>query len=265
MSLIQDALKRQQQETGQAAPEETKPPVQQPANTPLSLRKSPAQNVPPATPPPIPAEAAQNPPEAEAESPQQESTDSSKKRLKLIIAAVVLIIVLAGGGTWAFLQFMSPKPATPSPPVEVKQQPSDKVPAAASVTVPAVVPTATNEVPKQPLTATPDALPPQQTQTVATTTSPTPQQAEAAKMPEPPTEPPVVTAPPAEEPPVSWPSLVLTGVVGKGANGSAIINKQIVAVGETIDGVKIVAIKDKSVELEFKGKTQILKVGGTTN
>jgi len=69
---------------------------------------------------------------------------------------------------------------------------------------------------------------------------------------------------PAVEEVVTWPALTLTGVVGKGSNGSAILNKQIVGIGETIEGVRVIAIRDKGVELEFSGKKQILKIGGST-
>jgi len=96
----------------------------------------------------------------------------------------------------------------------------------------------------------------------------------ATVLPPPAPEPPPAPAPepmPAPEPApvpapveeaVNWPALTLTAVIaGKGDSGSAIINKQVVGVGETIEGVKIIAIRGKTVEVELKGKTQTLRIG----
>ncbi len=64
---------------------------------------------------------------------------------------------------------------------------------------------------------------------------------------------------------VDWPSLTLSGVVGKGVQGAATLNGQIVAVGETISGVEVIYIDEKSVRLKCEHETRNLKVGQSTN
>jgi hypothetical protein len=59
-----------------------------------------------------------------------------------------------------------------------------------------------------------------------------------------------------------WPLLELNGIVGIGANGSCFINGRIVTVGETVQDVKIVAIRKNGVELEYEGERRFLRVGG---
>jgi hypothetical protein len=60
---------------------------------------------------------------------------------------------------------------------------------------------------------------------------------------------------------VQWPYLLIGGVVGKGLRGAATINGKIVSVGESIDGVEVVAIGDYGVKLECKHETRFAKVG----
>jgi len=62
-------------------------------------------------------------------------------------------------------------------------------------------------------------------------------------------------------PPANWPMLTCSGVVGKGASGSAIISSEIVGVGESVQGVKVLSIRAQGVELEYEGETRFLKVG----
>jgi hypothetical protein len=69
---------------------------------------------------------------------------------------------------------------------------------------------------------------------------------------------------PEPKPRVLWPSLTLSGVMGKGKKGSAIINGEFLGVGDTIEGVKILSVEEKSVNLSFMGEKQSLKVGNTT-
>jgi hypothetical protein len=61
--------------------------------------------------------------------------------------------------------------------------------------------------------------------------------------------------------PVQWPYMKIGGVVGKGLKGAATINGKIVAVGESIDGVEVVAIGDYGVKLECQNETRFAKVG----
>jgi hypothetical protein len=58
--------------------------------------------------------------------------------------------------------------------------------------------------------------------------------------------------------------LSLGGIVGKGTSGSASINGEVVAIGESIEGAKLVAVGNQGAYLEFKGKRIFVKVGGST-
>jgi len=60
--------------------------------------------------------------------------------------------------------------------------------------------------------------------------------------------------------PVEWPLLQLTAVVGSGANGSVMINNEILGVGQTIEGAKIVAIGRQGAWLEYKGEKRFVSV-----
>jgi len=76
----------------------------------------------------------------------------------------------------------------------------------------------------------------------------------------------VVPAPPvavAEQPPepIVWPTLVITGVVGKERSGAAVINGKVIGVNETLDNVRVVAIQHQGALLEYKGETKVIKVG----
>ena len=62
---------------------------------------------------------------------------------------------------------------------------------------------------------------------------------------------------------VKWPDLSLTGVVGKGVSGSAMLNGQLLSVGESTDGVTLIGIGSHGVELSCKGDRKTLKVGGS--
>ena len=60
--------------------------------------------------------------------------------------------------------------------------------------------------------------------------------------------------------PAEWPLLQLTGVVGRGANGSVIINNEILGVGQSIEGAKIVAIATQGAWLEYRGEKRFLAI-----
>jgi hypothetical protein len=78
---------------------------------------------------------------------------------------------------------------------------------------------------------------------------------------------PAATTPvPAAVVAVLWPRLIVTGIIGtsQGARGAVIINKQMLSIGGVIEGVKVVAIDKQSVTLRLGGETRTLMVGGTT-
>lgn len=63
---------------------------------------------------------------------------------------------------------------------------------------------------------------------------------------------------------VDWPYLVLSTVMGKGDNAAAVLNGQIVGVGETVKGVRLLAVGSVGVKLQYKGEIGVLKKGEST-
>ena len=61
-----------------------------------------------------------------------------------------------------------------------------------------------------------------------------------------------------------WPSLTLRGIAGRGKNGSAMINDDIVGIGETVERVRVISIVPHGVLIELNGRQQFLKVGNST-
>lgn len=65
---------------------------------------------------------------------------------------------------------------------------------------------------------------------------------------------------------VIWPRLAVSGIIGtsRGARGAAIINGQMLSIGSSIEGVKIITIDKQGVQLRLGDETRTLTVGGTT-
>lgn len=59
-----------------------------------------------------------------------------------------------------------------------------------------------------------------------------------------------------------WPELAVSGISNTKGQLAALINKRIVFEGETISGVKIVAITRQGVTVSYKGETRVLPVRG---
>ena len=66
--------------------------------------------------------------------------------------------------------------------------------------------------------------------------------------------------------PVLWPKLLITGIIGrnKGGQSAVIINGQMLSPGDSLEGVKIEVIEKQRVKLVFQGEVKLLSVGGTT-
>lgn len=78
----------------------------------------------------------------------------------------------------------------------------------------------------------------------------------------------VATPPEAEpQPPASlkWPDITITGVVGREQKGAVFINSKVYGVNETVEGVRIIAIKPQGALLEYRGETRLAKVGQPLN
>ncbi len=74
--------------------------------------------------------------------------------------------------------------------------------------------------------------------------------------------PPETSTPPA---PVMWPAITISGVVGKAQKGAVFVNGKVVGVNETIEGVRVLAIKPQGALLEYQGETRLAKVGQPVN
>lgn len=64
----------------------------------------------------------------------------------------------------------------------------------------------------------------------------------------------------------AWPRLTLNGVMAQTGpgQGSAIINGTVVEIGEKIEGVRLLEVQRNGVLLEFRGNTQFVRVGQST-
>jgi hypothetical protein len=251
MSLIQEALRRQQEDMDDhsgATPPPAEPlvPAPSPQEAPTIAKKTPIHAVPPdldtSAPPPVqepPAMGSEEeppppPPEAmdDAESDAEPAAAPAKEKpgMKVALLAIGAVACL-GLSVWA-VTFAVKLLMTPSSVVEEQvETPAE----------PDAEPTDVAEVPvvvgDEPETATPV----------------TP-------------EPVVVEAPPPimEKEPVIWPILVLNGLVGKGAQGAIMVNNQIIGVGEAIEDVRVVSISKQGAMLEHQGEKKFVKVGGST-
>ncbi len=177
-----------------------------------------------------------------------------KGTLPTLIGILLVIALLVGGAIWMIVFAIQ----------QWQQSTGDTATASPSVTAAPVV------EPSRP-----------RPQPTGTTESPTPLQIAKPAAPTQPIEPqpapvhskeavlkPKSAAPEPVEPKpvvhVRWPALTLQGVIGKGLNGSAIINDQVLAVNESIEGVRVVAVDRQSARLEYEGEQRTLRVGIST-
>jgi hypothetical protein len=61
-----------------------------------------------------------------------------------------------------------------------------------------------------------------------------------------------------QAPKVSWPALRLQGVVVNGARSSAVINRRVLCLGESISNVVLVAVSPGYAEVALQGETRVL-------
>jgi len=252
MSLIQEALRRQQEEMDDnsgAPSSQPAAPAPTPRSGPTISRKIPLSSAPapetdssapppvqqppqlddddvPPPPPPEAMEEGENSGEAMPAIPAKDGKAGLK--VALLVTAAVLCL---GLGVWA-VTFAIQKLRTPPAPQEPTSsgQPQSVEPVPADPTLP------------EPTPVTPT------TQPVAV-------------------KPPVVEAPPEPEvivEPIIWPILSISGLVGKGEQGSVMFGAEIVGVGESIEGVKVLSISKQGAQLEYRGEKKFVKVGGTT-
>ncbi len=293
MSLIQEALKRQQAEFGDgrapgapgrspdAPPDETSPAAESPAApaSRLSLRQ------------PAPA------PEASPDAPPDEPARAEKRRpwlgmLGVILAVLFILALVIGLLFLAWRHFLSDEhagtaalPAGGAEPAALASAPADDMPPAVNVpadavpgpagaAAPAAAPSAPAPTQEVDAATVPPAVPaPASEPAPVTAESPAPAPAMPAPTPAPvavaasaPESPPVtaaIAATPA--PPVIWPRLNLSGVLCSAVpgEGAARINNTMVFAGSEIEGATLLKIQEDGVLLRYQGETRFLRVGAT--
>ena len=254
MSLIQEALKRQHgdsdgdenEEEAQVQADDAssrlklKPTGTPPEDIPQVDTEAPPPSVPDAAPPPAPSGAL--PPDLPTDIPESASEPDSaaaptknRRALPVLLGAAVCGVLILGGIVWLIDGFLGggdegeePKPTetAPAKPGPTPAKPDKPVPAK----------------PDKPVPARPD--------------KPVPAKPGSAKP---------VAKPTQSAMPMLWPILSIKGILSSGPGGGAIINSQIVRVGDSIDGAKVISVVKGNVTLEFEGETKVLRVGDITN
>ncbi|MFO7535522.1 MAG: hypothetical protein R6X19_07560 [Kiritimatiellia bacterium] len=278
MSLIQDALKRQQEEMNKKAAGETEPtgqktePPGQMQKIPIRTMNQPAFSQPPpspAAPPPLPPVAA--PPVEESSKALPLPTDDESRRPKAllpVLAAMILLFAVGFYFGWPYLHALLAGSTTPASSVQ-----PDSV-AVASVQSGEVAQTSASAQ-SVAGAATPQTNPPLSLAGSSATTGTLPgaesnlDPSASIAMPVPVKEPPpdLYARPPkpvAAEP-VIWPPLKLTGCINMGKSAIAIINGQMVEPGQSIDEVLLVSVNKNKNEalMRLDGQERVLRVGET--
>jgi hypothetical protein len=243
MSLIQEALKRQQEEARKAALQAEPPSIQQEPSDSEPSPVRPQGHVPSIMspqPPPVAAEAPVEAPPSEEETPSV-SRFGDKRTITILVGVVAMALILAGAGIW-ILKSMRASSA----------KPRDAATQAAATSASSHPPTAANPSQDQNTTnAVESQAPPIESQEITPASS---AQVGTEKQTED-----ILQGSAADESSVPWPALTVTGVIGRGVKGSAIINGKIVDVGQRIDDVRVVRIGMQTVELEYRGQKRTVR------
>jgi hypothetical protein len=183
----------------------------------------------------------------------------------------VLLLLLAAVGVGGWFAFRggirlfggpTPEPAAGEEPVAANGTEAPSAPEAVTQQVADVT------QPAEPSAdVTPDGAPEEPPEpTAPVQTAPTPAVTPPAVVSPPAVAKPVVAKPVAPpRAPVVWPHLTVTGLIGAGQRGGvAIINGQTISVGDTVEGVKVVAVVQQTVRLSYEGETKLLRVGDAT-
>ncbi|MCK5528064.1 MAG: hypothetical protein KAI74_00160 [Kiritimatiellae bacterium] len=267
MSLIQEALKRQQQEadpddaTTTTEPEAgVTPPIPdipsaiksaEPVAEPVAEPATPTESKPVKkpiglvknTPPPAPEEVTEEDSKKKKKKQKKKKKESdSNPWQKLILVLLILTLIIVGA---AGLVFFSLKKLSKDALTELTENLPAELVKNLPVEIANNLPVATTNIPaQQEATPAPEAAVVKVLKKVAAT------------LPE-------VKAQPKVEP-VKWPELKLIGAVASGGSGQAILNGQFINVGNSIEGVTLKAIKGNDVILTYKNEMKILKVGDST-
>jgi len=254
MSLIEEALRRQREQPSG----NSKTAIPEPEETPDTDLRSGKSDEP--VPPPPPAQADQA-----ARSGSREKT--STRAWVTLLGVLIFILLLAGGSFWMmFCAFQRWKGTRQAPDTSRRPAVSESAIKAAPEeaghekdigTRTDIPPDSAPELmeDKSAVDTAVDRETPKAETVETTTVSVDPEDIPSAPV--------QVEAPVIRRPPVDWPRLTLSGVLGHGTNGSVIIDNEIVGVDETIEGVKVISIRGQGAELEYDGETLFLKVGNS--
>lgn len=281
MSLIQEALKRQQEDTGDGkAPKEsgdatTAQPESQPKALKLKApklggdesREVPAEGAvagpPPiddAEPPPLPDDFAGEagvPPPLPPDDMAAGATKKQKKTVMIVVGVVCVVVLTLGAIIWlassALKNMIGSVGAVAAPDSSVSASTDTEGPgsSAASTTSPSTPPDAPKPVDPE----DPAVVPVKPELNLVATPSTGSVQT--------PAEPALEVKRPKE--PVIWPVLSVKGVLMKRPRGIAIINGELVSAGESLNDVKVVTVGPDYVVLEFKGERKTVRPGEITD
>jgi hypothetical protein len=234
---------------------------------PAAAPVAPAAAPPPPPPPPPPmeptVETAEEPAIAETVMQEGKSEDTGAPAWAVLTGAITVIAILVGGAVWGGIYAFKQLSSESDEPAEATGAGTPTVATLAPVTERA--PDTSGSQPS-PAVANPEP--------VASTDDPQPSPltAPAVATPDPPdTDPPVAVEPPSPQPPpqpvarvgdVTWPRLSLSGLVGGKRGGAAIINNEVIGIGEAIEGAVVIDLTKKGATLEYQGEKQFLRVGG---
>ncbi len=265
MSLIQEALKRQQQDADEQQksshtptetnkPAQPSPQVQAPSAPPPppAAKQFKQPNISPPTPPTEPPPSHKKPMNLVSHEPtatpshavEPTKTDPRNKTeknpwRKLIIVLLFLFLIIIAA---AVIIFIALKELTGDQLGKAIAKYSEEIENVDNVEPKNVVPNTVKKQPKATKTK------PKEISLVQKSTNKTSEQA--------------TTQTPVRAP-LKWPTLKVTAALEKGGSGQAIINGKFITVGESIDGVKLVKISGNAVEFSYKYERKILKVGNS--
>jgi hypothetical protein len=202
------------------------------------------------------------------ETAEKKASAQKSKRRKILMAASIIVILLGGGFYYVWLPtlFEEPKPKQkqlPSAKVDAQSAPVARA-APAAIAQPQPSKNDTTAEPTQKKIAIPKEKKAPEVEAVASQKieKPSEKQVEPTSKQPPSVQTPAPPPPPAA--PLVWPDLKLTGIL-KGIatrQGAARINGKMIFIGDDIEGVTLIEIKDNGVILRYGNETKFLKVGG---
>ena len=276
MSLIQEALRRQQEESGKSPDNASPPPFQEPSapKPPQPSVSQPEQGQAPAQgkkkekpkPPPIPSQPPEKKSKTEAQvesqaqpsqdmppdepkedvSEEEHASDTSApagKPWRALAGIAALILVLVGGGIWmlvyAFQHWNKPdteETAETETSAETVKDKPEKESGNGTATPGTITRTNTSGDAETSIVSSGDVDTEDKTAFAADTGTD------------------------IAEKEIIWPLFSITGIAGRGKNGSVIINNEIVPVGHTVEGARLLSIEPRGAWMSYKGQKKFIRL-----